>query len=547
MNSRLLPSRNSVRIARVEFRRSVRAIGGNPIQLIAFGLFALLFVGGPTVGGVYVVLHFGEALTTVLSVEGVRTALTFVWLVSTIMIAQRAVGKTGRIDHVDGMLTTTPVVDIVGGLLLAEYARLLAVVSLPVVAISAALAYGLGAPTTFVTVVVALFALFTTGLLTGHLLGVSFKIVLDGSELLTRYKSLLAVIAFVVYLIAVSSDGFGRLVTHILAVLEMLPMGWFGDLLAVGVPTMVPSSTRVASAIALFVIGVPILFALDVSASTHLWYADRAQPTVREHSSSSVDVRFLPRIASGPTQTVLASVWRRTIRGPLRLIYVVYPLLLLFGPLRDAVTTGRVPSSLPVFLAFYGTWAIGAAALNPLGDEGTTLPITVTSTIRGRQFVRGHVLSVAVIGLPILATVTASTGFLSPLEPVVWLPLTAATAYLAVAGTVVALAIGSAFPRFGEVRVTQSRRVVVPSKTAFAYYTLVLGIGFVSTIVALVPGAASVLSNAIAFWTTVLGSTIEVDVTLLRIGGGVIGLLLIVVAPILAYQYATRRFDTYTL
>lgn len=123
-----------------------------------------------------------------------------------------------------------------------------------------------------------------------------------------------------------------------------------------------------------------------------------------------------------------------------------------------------------------------------------------------------------VVELPILVAVTASTGFLSPPDPVIWLSLTAATAYLVVAGTLVTLAIGSAFPRFDEVRITHSRHVVVPSKTAFAYYTLVLGVGFVSTLVAFVPGAANVLSNAITFWSTVLGSTIQVDVTLLRIG-----------------------------
>lgn len=480
--------------------------------------------------------------------EGARVALTFLWFVPTLMVAQRAVGKTGRIDHADGMLTTVSPADVVGGLLLAEYARLLAVVSVPILSVAAALAYGLGAPAVFVTIVVTLFASFTTSLLTGHLLGVLFKNVLEGSELLTRYKSVLAVLAFLAYFLAVSSDGFGQLFARTLSFLGQFPMGWFGDLLVVGLPSVVPSTGRVVGAIGLLAVGVPLLLALDVRASSRLWYADRARPTVRQHAASgtNANARFLGGVASGPTRAVAASVWRRTTRGPIRLIYVAYPLLLLFAPLRNAITTGQVSETLPVLLAFYGTWAIGAAALNPLGDEGAMLPVTVLSTISGRQFVRGHVLAVTVVGLPVLLVVTAVTGFLSPLELRIWLALTAAGGVLSVTGPLVALALGTAFPRFGEVKVTRSRRVVVPSKTAFAYYTLVLGSGFFGAAVALVPRAASVLSNSLAFWSSLVGPTLEIAPTTFQFVGGVVALLLGVVAPPLAYRYAVRQFDAYT-
>ncbi|MFB9805535.1 hypothetical protein ACFFQF_09290 [Haladaptatus pallidirubidus] len=42
--------RRSASIARVEYRRSIRAMLKNPVQLLGFAFFLLLFVGVPTLG-----------------------------------------------------------------------------------------------------------------------------------------------------------------------------------------------------------------------------------------------------------------------------------------------------------------------------------------------------------------------------------------------------------------------------------------------------------------------------------------------------------------
>lgn len=540
--------RTSGAIALVEYRRSLRATVKKPMQLLGFAVFALFFIGGPTVGGCYVAYTFGERILNVVPVlEGARGVLALLWLAPVIMIAQRAVGKTGRIEHETGMLTTVPASDVLGGLVLAETARLLSVIALPVLAIAATFAVGIGAPTAFVSIVLTLFAVFTTALLAGHIVGILVKIMFGQSELLTRYKYVLAAVAFLVYLIAVSSESFGRLVIQLFTLLQSAPMAWFGDLLVAGIPGVSPSPIRMAGAIALFVVGVPMLFALDIRAATRLWYTDKAQPGTRTYRSSESNAEFLAGIASGPTRTVVTKVWRRTKRAPLRLIYVVYPLFLLFAPLRQAVTSGEVPESLPVWLALYGTWAIGATALNPFGDEGAMLPVTLTSEISGEQFVRGHVLAVTTIGFPLIVIMTALSGVLSPLAPSIWISLTIVSGALCVLGPVVGLAIGTGFPRFGAVRITRSRRVVVPSKTAFLFYTLVLMLGFLGSAAALVPGGASVLVNAIRFWSTLLATPIEIDPSTLRIVGGSMAILLGVVAPPVAYRYVVRRFEAYTL
>lgn len=537
----------SLAIARVEYRRSLRAMRANTTQLLGFAVFALL-IGVPAVGGVYAAYRFGERIIDAVPVlAGARGALTLMWAFMAFIVAQRAVGKTARIEHETRMLTTVPASDVLGGLVLAEGARLLSVIAVPIVAIAAALSLGIGAPAAFVSIVVALLAAFTTALLAGHIVGILIKIVFGQSELLTRYKSVIAVVAFLAYLVAVSSEAFGQFVARLLPLFQTTPMAWFGDLLVVGVPGIAFSPARIAGAVALFAIGVPVLFALDVRAATRLWYADRAQPGARTYDSSASNAAFLARVTSRPTRTVVTKIWRRTRRAPLRLIYAAYPLVFLFFPLQQAITAGEVPASLPVLLALCGTWAIGAAALNPLGDEGSMLPVTLTAGIRGPAFVRGHVLAVATVGLPVVVAVTAITGLLSPLEPATWVALTAVSAVLCVGGSVVALAIGTWFPRFGAVRVSRRRRVVVPSKTAFACYTLVLAVGFLGGAVALVPGGAALLAAAIGFGSGLLGSPVVIAASMLRLVGGAAAVLVGIVVPPVAYRFVVGRFESYTL
>jgi ABC-2 type transport system permease protein len=536
----------SLAIARVEYRRSIQA--QSRLKLFGSVVFLLLFVGVPTVGGSYAAYTYGERILDALPVlDGARGALALAWVGPVALIAQRAVGKTARIEHEAGMLTTVPAPDVLGGLVLAEAARVLSVAAVPVVAMAGAFALGIGAPTAFLTIVTALLAVFATALVAGHIVGVAIKIVVGQSELLTRYKSVIAVVAFLAYFVAVSSEAFGRALVELFGLLQSTPMAWFGDLLVAGIPGVAPSPLRIVGALALVGVGMPALLAIDVRAAERLWYADRAQPGTRTYEETDSGSTVLSRVAAGPTRAVVTKIWRRTRRAPIRLIYVVYPLFFLFAPLQQAFTTGEIPASLPILLALYGVWAVGAAALNPLGDEGALLPVTLTTGVRGGQFVRGHVLAVATVGLPLVVGATALAGLLSPLDPASWVALVAVSAVLCVVGPVLALAIGTRFPRFGTVRVSRSREVVVPSKTAFACYTLVVAVGALGSAVALIPGGAALLSGLIGFVAGYFDLSVAIGASALRVGGGAVALALGLVAPPLAYRYVSRRFDSYTL
>ncbi|WP_227352880.1 hypothetical protein [Haladaptatus salinisoli] len=551
--------RKSVRIARVEYLRSVRAVAKNPMQLLGMGVFVLVFVGGATVGGSYAVYRFGDRIAELpFLLDGARGATAVASLGIVVMLAARAVGKTARIDHETGILTTVPARDVVGGLLLAEFARVSSVAAVPLLALSATWAVVLGSPVPFVAIVSAAAALLVLALLVGHLLGVLFKMAFARSKLLARYKTLVFAAIFVAYFAAIMSNALGSAMVELGRHLQDAPTAWFGDVLVAGFPAAEPSPLRMLGALALFLVAVPVLLLLDVRAATRLWYGDAVKPgsgkrPKTDRSKERADDGFLSGdgplagVASRPTRSVTANVWRRTKRAPIRLIYAVYPVFFFTGFLQEVVSSGEIPSGFPVIVALYGAWVVGATALNPLGDEGAMLPVTLTSTLRGEQFVRGHVLAATLVTLPLVVVATAVSGALSPLEPDVWLALTAASALLGVAGAVVAVGVGTVFPRFGEVRVTRSRRVVVPSKTAFVVYTVALLAGFVGAAVAAVPEGASLVSNAITFWSTLLWRPVEIPTMALRVVGGAVAVLLGVVTPPVAYRYAARRFESYVL
>ncbi|WP_227375231.1 hypothetical protein [Haladaptatus halobius] len=551
--------RKSVRIARVEFVRSFRAVTKNPVQLLGMGVFVLLFVGGATVGGSYAIYRFGDKIAELpFLLDAARGATAVAWIAVAVMVAARAVGKTARIDHEHGILTTVPARDVVGGLLLAEFARVLSVVAVPLLVLSAMWAVVLGSPVPFVAIVSTVTALLVIALLVGHLFGVLFKIAFARSKLLARYKTLVFAAIFVAYFAAIMTNALGSVMVALGRHLQDAPTAWFGDVLVVGFPAANSSPLRMLGALALFLVAVPVLLSLDVRAATRLWYGDAVKPGSGKRpkggtSKERSDAGFLSEdgpiagVVSRPTRAVTANVWRRTKRAPIRLIYAVYPVFFFTGFLQQVVSSGEIPSEFPVIVALYGAWVVGATVLNPLGDEGSMLPVTLTSTLRGEQFVRGHVLAATLVTLPVVVGATALTGALSPLAPDVWLSLTAASALLGVAGAVVAVGVGTVFPRFGEVRVTRSRHVVVPSKTAFAVYSVALLAGFVGAAVAAVPEGASLVSNAIAVWSALLWRQVEIPAVALRVVGGAVAVLLGAVAPPVAYRYAARRFDSYVL
>ncbi|WP_435177049.1 hypothetical protein [Halorussus sp. AFM4] len=570
---------HATRIARVEFLRTLRTIRSSTTRTAAIGVALLIWVVLPTVGGGYLAYEFGRALPDVglpFSVlDAVRGGTAVGWVGLAALAAARSAGGKGELDASAGVLTTVPARDAALGLLLAEYCRMLAVAAVPVLTVAAALALGAGAVAPLVVVPATAAALLAVGLAVGFPVGLGVKWVTLRTPWLARHRTALLVAAFVLYFLAVTSEALGDALATLRRALRDTPLAWFGDVLLLGLPGVDAVPAHALGAAALAALLVPALAAVAVRAAVTVWYADPA----RADEDDAPDDRSSPagaapagapagsatgstgsasgaataagaatpslaeRVLSGPlggtlarpTRTVTLAVWRRTKRSPIRLLYVAYPLFFLYAPLRTAFESG-VPTSLPVLIALYGTWAVGATVLNPLGDEGSVLPATLLSGLDGRQFVVGHVVSAALVGVPVVALATGVTGALSPLGPARWLALTGLSAVLVVAGTVLGVGVGTLLPRFGTVEVFRSREVTMPSKGAFAAYSIALLAGTVGAVVALLPPLAGFL-----------GALAGVPRVAVRIAGGALAALVGAVGPVVAYRWATRKFETYVV
>jgi hypothetical protein len=549
---------HAARIARVEVRRSARAIRSSGTQTAAFAVALLFGVGLPTLGGGYVAYHLGQALPDVslpFSVLDVVRGTTAVgWVGIAVLAATRAAGRKGELDAPEGMLTTVPARDAALGLLLAEYARMALVAAIPVVTVAAALAVGAGVLAPLATIPATAAVLLAVALTVGFPVGLAVKWVTFRTPWLARHRTALLVAAFGAYFVVITSDAFNEALAGLQRALRDTPLAWFGDAALLGVPGLgaVPAHALGAGVLAAALL--PAFAALGVSAAETLWYADRATPedesadedarsavdSAREDSAAgsaretSLAESALAAVAARQTRTVTLAAWRRMRRAPIKLLYVVYPLFFLYAPLRTAFESG-VPTTLPVLIAVYGTWAVGATVLNPLGDEGAVLPTTLLTGISGRAFVAGHVLSAALVGGPLVVVATAVTGAVSPLPPTRWLALSAVSGVLVVAGAVLAVGIGSVFPRFGTVEVFRSREATVPSKSAFAVYSLALLAGAAGATVATVPAVAEFVAG-------LLGASASVP----RVVGGGVTVAVAVVGPVVAYRHAVGAFETFT-
>ena len=234
------------------------------------------------------------------------------------------------------------------------------------------------------------------------------------------------------------------------------------------------------------------------------------------------------------------------------------------------VESGSIGALAAPLAAVAVPWLAGALfAMNPLGDEGAVLPVTLTA-VSGRQYVRGLMTPGLVFGLPLVLVATVIAGLLSPYTLVEQLGLVALGLYLTAVAVTITPAIGMALPRFSAVSVGQSRNVLPPRMSAVAVHAAVTVLpGALLAALLLVPSAArAVLAGVFGFlpaflleliagsdggvltgvteWFAGFGSGIQaVGLTQLRSVAG--GALLFggVLVSILLYRNAIHRFGRY--
>jgi hypothetical protein len=533
-----LPSlRRTTLVARTELRRRLRALRDRPRQLVAlavaglfFGLFGLVVLGGA--------FFAGRAVAGGGVPEGAASSVAaFAVGIPALTVLFRTVQNLPRPDGADTLLTAAPTRDVVAGLLLAELASGPGLFALPFVVAGLLFAAGAGSVVGAVLVPATALTALVVGAVAGFAGGLGVLLIVSRSRFLQRYKTWFGVVALLAYFGVVFGGSADSAIGPVLRVLGGSPVGWYADLALVGTapgaePLLAGGAVLASVAVLAGGLGLSIRFA------GRLWFESPARPAERTASDSAMDRSVGVRLpVSRPTRRIARKSWLRARRAPLKLIYAVYPIFVLYAPVAQAVSSGSVPGYLPAALALYVAWAVGAAfTLNPLGDEGSVLPVTLTTPVSGRQFVAGHALPGVAVGTPLsLLAVGVAAAFAGP-SPTAAVAVASLAVVLPASAIGLAVGVGTLFPKFETSKISRSREAVVPSLLAFGGYSLVLTVLALPGLLGSAGGLAGLLADVLGTTAAVVTATgVATTVVLAVVAGGV------------GAWYAIREFESYTV
>ncbi|ELY66008.1 hypothetical protein [Natronococcus jeotgali] len=548
-------TRAAALVARTEFRRTVRAITADRTKLLMMSLLAAFAFGSVTVAGGYLLPtlgeHFADGLTAdsvALATDTVAGGVAIGWLFLVGMSAIRAFTAADP-DEPAFLLVSTSTRNAAVGLVGAEILLFSVWVLPPAIVLSSAFAVGADTALPVVGAVLVAALALVSAVPVGFVVGVWVRHLVTAYEPIARYRWVLFVGFWALYFGAIATGRFDLVVSELFVALQDGPLGWPGHLLLATVPNVPASGTAVLGALVGTALVTPIAVGIGVASARVHWFADPARFDDRHRSgaSSSRLAGALSRGVDRPTRTVTVTAIRRTGRAPIRLAYVGYPLFGAVGFVQAILEAGTIPAYVAVVLSVYLVWAAGALfTLNPLGDLGRALPAVVTSTLSGRQSIAGLVLAGTLVAAPVGLVVSLALGLASPLSLERTAALAAATTVGAVATPALATGIGAALPRFGSVKVTNSREAVMPSKAAFAVYSLAVILPTAAAAALYVDAAAPIaaLLSATAAWAP----TPSVSITAAQIAGVAWAVLVVgLLAPPTSALYAIERFDRYTL
>lgn len=471
---------------RTEFRRTYRRMADNPRQLLGIAVSGLFFLpmAAIAVGAAY---GFGTAVGTDGFVEQLsiaRMVVTAVAVLVTAMATLMTAQEYGKLEHPEAVLTAIPYHEAALGLLLSYYITFAGLASLPILAVAIAFGIGAGSPASIPVIAVVLLGMMAFATTVGFVLGQTIRTIGARVAIVARFKTIIGVLAFIAYFAVFATGAFEDLLP-ILTALEATPVGWFADLALVAAPDPAIGLVRPAAAAVFLVVGTVLLGWLAVRLSGALWYTEPVRPG--ESSSSKTDSDTADTLSPGladrlfggfvprPTLRIAQKSWRRTYRAPMKLQYAAIPAFFLLTPIQQSFQSGEISMVLPTSIAIYGAWATGAAfTLNPLGDEGSVLPVTLISGVSGRRLLSGLVFAGIVCGGPPTVLLAAGLGLASPLNTFAALATAALGGVLCIGACMIGAGAGTAFPKFEQTRISRSRKAVIPGLSAFVAYSLVL-------------------------------------------------------------------------
>lgn len=537
----------AVDIARVETVRHARQQREQPwrvfFELFLLGFVALVVVGDlPTLGfypdpGAY---HYGrvavEDSPATLGAGRGFSGVLFVLVVLVTMLWTMK-GQDWR-EQPDGLLTTVPLPALVAGDLLSKVVKVTRFLSLALVAGAIAFAAGSGAPLAGFGFVLGGVALVCAAVACGYTAGLGGLVLFQWSAFVREHRILVGSPLVLLY--------FGLFVgsRQASAILGGLPIGWYADVpvAAAGGAVTGPAAGVLLGTLA----ALAGLWRASVALAGSAWLADAAASngtgSVRPSAAGTTDhgrQSTLERVSAGfdaalatacsrPTRAVIYTSWRRLLRVPQALLYVLLPfVLLLFVGYEFAAA---VPSAIPVVVAVYAAGAVGAGAtLNPLGNEGRMLPVTTIVPGGPRHVVRGYVLAAVLPGvIPVVGSTALAAGVTTSVRAT--LAVLVFSAVLTLAFAVISIGVGAQLPEFDGIRPSGSTGLTTPHVYAVLAYSIVCG-------AVTAPVFLALLLEEIGYGGVTLVSA--------AVTGGGATLLCSALGAILAYRSAVSAFASY--
>ncbi|SFS54567.1 hypothetical protein [Halostagnicola kamekurae] len=543
-------SSRSREIARIELLRGYRWVRHQDFWLVFTALMGIMsaffllqtFDAARSVG---LALAAGEGLPAWLV-----TATSVLWVFLTILLVGDGFGSNGNLDNDGQYLTIRPAADVAGGLLLAAAAKFSVYTIGLGLAAGAGLVAGTGSILPLLGITAAAIGIPATAAAIGYPIGFALKGFVRRSENLGQLTTVLGVVLGIAYVTLSVTGELLTVVERLEPVLQSPPVAWFGHLAFVTTPNAGVDLTG-----PLFLLGLmPVLViggtVLAVPAARYAWLADTARTSTGEGTKlpsapdSRVDAVLAVVCRAPATRGIASTTLHRAVRSPFQFVFVAPPLVAAIVFIEGAVTTGSVPWYVPWFVVWYGAWVAGAVLpLNPLGNQGSTLPTLLTAPTRGRHVVHGNVTAAALAGVPLTAVVALAAGYLAGSSPPVLGALGVASVVAVTGSAIVATGIGSAFPRFDTVSFDGSRQAVPPSKRAYSLFSvtlslIVIAVAFVADETARAVGVV-LLTRWLPFGLDIGVETLAILSRAVLVGG--------IVGIAAAYRVAIHRIETYEI
>jgi len=229
---------------------------------------------------------------------------------------------------------------------------------------------------------------------------------------------------------------------------------------------------------------------------------------------------FVPQPVRGRIEERLI----RLRRYPQRATFFVFPALFL------TITVGAESSTPATTVTAMGTfvipWVLGSVfGLNPLGDDGPALPVTILA-LPASTYVRSIAVPAVLFGLPLLTIWTIGGGLIAGLPFSTWAGFEGVGIVLTGFAAVFAPAVGLHIPQYNSMRVGGRSTLVLPSWFALAIETVVLGI----------MSAVGQIFVTQTFLVTVISQLLHTPSVLIQLLG--IGIWLLAAAAITAEVYS---------